>query len=80
MIEDDIKTGTSSKRYIVGFTGFTRFAEVIGSKMKIKLKNEKYVDGKVSAVVYVNYNQSLSLQIESRLLDVINRIKQPLYI
>ena len=49
-------------------------------EIKIKLKNEKYVDGKVSAVVYVNYNQSLSLQIESRLLDVINRIKQPLYI
>ena len=74
VIENDIKTGTSSKGYM---TGFTEFTEVIG-RMKKGLKNEIYVCDEVSIVVDVDHNQPLSVQIEHGLVGVIKRKQQPI--
>ena len=49
-IENDIKTGLSSKGYTAGFTGFS---EVV-NKMKKKFKNEMFVCNEVLVVVDVD--------------------------
>ena len=56
-------------------SGFTGFTEVV-SKMKSKLKKVIYVGDKESVAVDVNYNQSLSIQIEPGLIGVINRTQE----
>ena len=56
-------------------SGFTGFTEVV-SKMKSKLKKVIYVGDKESVAIDVNYNQSLSVQIEPGLIGVINRTQE----
>ena len=72
IITHGIKTGTSSKGYMTGFGGF---ANVV-SKIKIKLKKERYVPDEISVAVDVNYNKPLSHQIEKGLIGVIGRTQQ----
>ena len=74
VIKNDIKTGTSNKGYMAGFCGF---AEVV-NKMKSKLKKEIYVDDEVSVAVDINYNKSISPQIELGLVGVINISEKPM--
>ena len=63
VITHGIKTGTSSKGYMTGFAGF---ADVV-SKIKNKLKKDRYVHDEVTVAVDVNYNKPLSPQIKKRL-------------
>ena len=72
VITHGIKTGTSSKGYMTGFAGF---ADVV-RKIKNKLKKERYVHDEVTVAVDVNYNKTLSPQIENGLIGVINRTQQ----
>ena len=58
VIEKRINTGSSSKRYMSGFTGF---AEVI-TKMKSKLNKGIFVSEEISIAVDVDYNKSISSQ------------------
>ena len=74
VINHDIKTATSSKGYMTGFTGF---AEVV-NKIKNKLKKEKFVHEESTVAVDVNYNRPLSHQIEKGLIEVINKTQPPI--
>ena len=74
VIEKGIKTGTSSKGYTSEFTGF---AEVI-TKMKSKLKKGTFVSEEISVAVDIDYNKSVSSQIEPGLVGLINRIQGPI--
>ena len=58
-------------------SGITGFAEVI-TKMKSKLKKGTFVSEEISVAVDVDYNKSVSLQIEPGLVGLINRTQGPI--
>ena len=74
VMKNDIKTGTLTKGYMTGFSGFV---EVV-RKMKTKLKKEIFIGDEVSVAVDVNYNQSIARQIEPGLIGIINRSQGPM--
>ena len=58
-------------------SGITGFAEVI-TKMKSKLKKGTFVSEEISVAVDVDYNKSVSSQIEPGLVYLINRAQGPI--
>ena len=74
VIKNDIKTSTSTKGYMSGFSGFVQVVH----KMKMKLKKETFIGDEVSVAVDINYNQPIAHQIESGLNSVINRSQDPM--
>ena len=74
VMKNDIKTGTLTKGYMTGFSGFV---EVV-RKMKTKLKKEIFIGDEVSVAVDFNYNKSVVSQIERGFIGVINRSQEPI--
>ena len=74
VVANGIKTATSSKGYMTGFSGF---AAVIG-KIRTKLKRETLEIKKSCLAVDVNYDQPIIFQIEETLIGVINRTQGPI--
>ena len=72
VITHGINKGTSSKGYMTVFGGF---ADVV-SKIKNKLKKERYVHDEVTLAVDINYNKPLSREIEKGLIGVIGGTQQ----
>ena len=72
VIENDIKTGTSEKGYMTGFTGFANVVKNI----RDKLKKQMDISEEFSVAVDIDYDQPISSQIESGLITVIKRTQK----